>query len=321
MKEKITPHLKRLIDEGSKALSLQFHSVGKNPTVENTEKVVEYAFANLDPLGEESQYSPVKGITHKFRNRALFKVSYRCAAHCQFCTRARQIGDTSGDLSPEEIETALSYIRDHPEINDIILSGGDPLYTPHITLGLLPELAKIKSVKVIRIGTRLPIHSPKSFETTPLKNLLRMTCRISLKKPLYVLINISHFDELTKDVRDVIRRIRKNCTAVFSQTVFLKGINDDVEVMGHLLNELYHMGVIPYYLYRCDYVKGIERYVCSFEKERMIVSEIRRRLSGIAVPEYIIDVSGKGKIPIPLDFWGKVDFSHCRDYDGKLARL
>ncbi len=313
MREKITPHLQRLIEGGSKAVELQFRRV--------PEETLGNVFSELDPLGEEAKYSPVKGITHKFGNRALFKVSYRCAAHCQFCTRTRQIGSSSGDLSLDQRKTALSYIRSHPEIDDVILSGGDPLYTPHIALELLRELVTIPNVKVIRIGTRLPIHSPQSFRTPALKKVLQTMRRVSAKKPLYVLINVSHADELTEMVEDVLKEIRKNCTAVFSQTVFQKGVNDDVKVLTQLFNTLYHIGVIPYYLYRCDYVKGVERFICDFEKERQIVSELRRTLSGIAVPEYIVDVPGKGKIPAPLDFWDGTDFSQCRDYEGKVVSL
>ena len=313
MKERITPHLQRLIEGGSKAVELQFQKV--------PEEKIQNIFSELDPLGEEVKYSPVKGITHKFGNRALFKVSYKCAAHCQFCTRTRQIGTREGDLSPAERDAALSYIRSHPEIDDVILSGGDPLYTPHITFELLQGLAKIKSVKVIRIGTRLPIHAPESFKSPLLKKVMREMRRISAKKPLHVLVNVSHADELTDLVEDVLKEIRKHCTAVFSQTVFLKGINDDVSVLSRLFNALYHIGVIPYYLYRCDYVKGLERFICDFEKERQIVSELRRTLSGIAVPEYIVDVPGKGKIPVPLDFWDGTDFSQCRDYEGKVVSL
>lgn len=313
MEEKITKHLQRLIDEGSKAVGLQF----KRPLEENTNHVL----SELDPLGEEAKYSPVKGITHKFGNRALFKVSYRCAAHCRFCTRIRQIGTSAGDLKPEERKAALSYIRNHPEIDDVILSGGDPLYTPHITFELLRGLSKISSVKVIRIGTRLPIHLPEAFDKPLLKKVLREMRRISKQNPLYVLVNISHPDELTELVDRVLQEIRRNCTYVLSQTVFQKGVNDNVEVLTRLFNKLYHMGIKPYYLYRCDYVKGVERFICDINEERRIVSTLRRTLSGIAVPEYIVDVPGRGKIPPPLDFWDGVDLSQCRDYDGKPVSL
>ena len=148
-----------------------------NPAIGNQYKIPSNLsfgkFSNIDPL-DEDQYEVIKGLIHKYNNRALIKVSYRCAAHCQFCTRIRQIGLPEGDLSDEDVSRIADYIVAHSEISDVILSGGDPFYTPKKTKKLLSLLADISSVRIIRIGTRLPIHNPVSFKTLPIVDLLEV---------------------------------------------------------------------------------------------------------------------------------------------------
>lgn len=312
MKEKITPHLRGLINSGSSAVQAQFTFAKTKPG---------FAFASDDPLGEETIYSPVKGIIHKYTNRVLWKVSFRCAAHCTFCTRIRQIGTPDGDLSNEDIKNGLAYVRQHPEVNDIILSGGDPLVTTKPALAILSGLAQIKSVKVIRIDTRLPIHAPASISSKSLKPLLAKVSFMNKVNPVYILIHANHPDELTREVLKAISILKQTGATLLSQTVFLKEVNDDYQVLSSLFTSLFHAGVIPYYIYRCDYVAGLERFVCSIEKEREIMTELRRNLSGLAIPTYVMDVAGKGKIPVPLEFWDNVDLSKCRDYDNKSITL
>ncbi|MFH1455036.1 MAG: 4Fe-4S cluster-binding domain-containing protein [bacterium] len=311
MKEKITSHLRRLIKNGSSAIEKQFSRAGVSEKVE--------IFENEDPLGEESLYSPTKGLVHKFSNRALIKVSYRCAAHCLFCTRDRQIGDPSGDLTETDINNCISYICSHTEIDDVILSGGDPFVTPKVTLNLLLSLSKIKSVKVIRIGTRLPIHSPRCFNSKPILKLVKGISRVSDIKPVYLLVHVNHPDELVPETRKVLTYLNRNCAILVSQSVFLKGINDSSEILGRLFIELYHLGISPYYIYRCDSVQGLERFVCSFKKEKQIMTELRRILSGLALPTHVVDVYGRGKIPVPTEFWRGSD--ECIDYDEKIIRI
>lgn len=313
LKEKITPHLRRLIEKGNLAVKSQF-SLSSVVGVEET-------FVNPDPLGEDSLYSPTKGIVHKFGNRALIKVSYRCAAHCQFCTRARQIGDPSGDLTDKEIEDCLSYIIEHSEIDDVILSGGDPFVTPAVTEKLVSSLAQIDSIKVIRVGTRLPFHAPNCFEHPPVLRLVEKLKQVSENKPVYILVHLNHPDELGPETKKVLTLLKRSCSNLLSQSVFLNGINDDPKVLGKLFTELYHIGVLPYYIYRCDSVSGLERFVCPIEKEKRIMTELRRTLSGIAIPTYVVDVPGRGKIPVPLDFWDGIDTSKCLDYDGLSVDL
>lgn len=285
MKEKITPYLKKLADE--KAIQLQYWK-------DKTENDLQFN----DPLMEE-QHEVVRGLVHKYPNRALLKISYQCAAHCRFCTRIRQIGDKSGNLNTEDIAAIVQYLNEHPEIDDVILSGGDPLYTPQITEAVLQAIRNISSVKVIRIGSRLPFHSPDSFKTPPLKRLLTLIDDIGKEKPFYLLLHIEHPAELTEESENVVRELRQLKLTLLSQSVFLKGINDDVDVLYELFKRIYHLGVIPYYIYHCDRVKGLERFYGDIEKEKEIAKELRQRLSGIACPLFVEDIeNGYGKIPV-----------------------
>lgn len=312
MKELITSHLRALIAQGSLAIRSQF--VAKND-------VEESQFWSMDPLGEDTKYSPLKGLVRKYDNRVLWKVSYRCAAHCQFCTRARQVGSKEGDLTGRDVQHGLEYLCSHPEIDDVILSGGDPLFTPRQTLRILNGLAQIETVRVVRIGTRLPIHSPASLKTTLVTRLLKRVREISLEKAVYILLHVNHPDELTPEVQETIKLLEQKSTSVLSQTVFLHGINDNVRVLQRLFNELYYLGVRPYNIYRCDYVRGLERFVCNVQTERHIMTELRRTVSGIALPTYVVDVPGSGKLPVPLEFWDVPDITRCRDFDNNDINL
>lgn len=308
-KEKITSHLQGLINEGSDAVCKQFvfsdfKYKGKNK------------FLSCDPLGED-KFVPVKGIVHKYTNRILWKISNECAAHCQFCTRRRQVGSQSGELTKKDIDAGLEYISNHREIEEVILSGGDPFFSPKKLNYILKKIVKINSIKSIRIGTRLPIHYPKSFNSLELKKALNSLGKISRRLPIYILIHINHPDELTKESRKVIGNFRNKGLMLMSQTVFLKGINDEFETLHKLFKEVYYLGIIPYYIFRCDYVKGLESFVCDIKKEQKIMTELTKRLSGIAVPTHVFDVPGKGKIPVPLDFWDGIDLSRCRDFENK----
>jgi len=311
MKERITAHLQRKIRDGSTAIAKQFQI---QATLE------EHGVPN-DPLGEESAFSPVKGIVHKYPNRVLWKTTYRCAAHCRFCTRIRQIGSPEGDLLDIDIESAFQYISSHPEIDDVILSGGDPFVAPKTLMKIIAGLQDIPSVRVVRIGTRLPIHSPKSMSSPQVVKALKALQSNAANFQTYVLVHTNHPDELDYEVMDALRTIRAYGFPVLSQTVFLKTINDDEEVLEDLFKKLYYSGVIPYYMYRCDYVKGLEHFVCDIAREREIMTALHKRMSGIALPQYIVDVEGVGKIPVPLGFWDVPNITHCRDYTNKTIRL
>ena len=312
MKTRITSHLRRKIDAGSSAVAKQFYP----------QPLHDPMFGSIDPLEEEARYSPVKGLIHKYPNRVLWKVTYRCAAHCQMCTRMRQIGTPEGDLSDSEIQTAIDYLCDHPEVTDVILSGGDPLYAPADCLKIIAGLATVNSIKVVRIGTRLPVHAPKSMSSHQVMGVFAALKEHSSRFVSYILVHTNHADELDDEVMAALIAIKEGGIPVLSQSVFLRDVNDNTDTLERLFERLYYAGVTPYYIYRCDYVKGLEHYVCDLEKERQIMTALQLRMSGIALPKYVTDVSGGiGKLTIPLGFWKVPNLRHCIDYTGQDITL
>lgn len=251
-----------------------------------------------DPLIEE-KFTPVKGLVHKYSNRALILLTMSCAAYCRFCTRQRTVSEIKkGVIGKQDLEKMAVYLKKHPEIKEVILSGGDPFTAPKILIAALNKFSNLPQIKIIRIGTRVPVSEPK-LVTQDLLNAFK-----KVKQPLYIMIHFEHPAEITSVTISVVEKMRKAGAILFSQSVFLKGVNDKVEVLEELFSRLIEIGVKPYYIFRCDPVEGSERFWVEPEEEVAIVTELRKRLSGLANPIYVIDApNGSGKIPVPLNFW------------------
>lgn len=244
-----------------------------------------------DPLAEEGD-SPVPGIVHRYPDRVLFLVSHECASYCRFCTRKRMVGNLA-KMYPRFIENGLKYIRLHPEIRDVIVSGGDPLMLSDNRLhAVLKELRAIPHVEIIRIGTRVPCFLPQ--RVTP--GLVRM-----LKKhhPLFMNVHFNHPDELTPQAGRALNLLAGAGIPLGNQTVLLKGVNDDPEVMKKLMQKLLVFRVRPYYIYQADMVAGTAHLRTTVQKGLEIIEALRGWTSGLAVPHFVIDSpGGGGKIPL-----------------------
>lgn len=244
-----------------------------------------------DSLNEEAD-SPVPNITHRYPNRALFLVSPVCAAYCRFCTRRRKVGDPD-KIRMSELESAFRYLEEHEEIQDVILSGGDPLLLSDRRLDLiLGRLRKIQHLEIIRIGSRIPSQLPERI--TP------QLCKV-LKKhhPLYINTHFNHPAELTPAAVEALGMLADAGVPLGCQTVLLEGVNDDLEVMRELMRKLIAARVRPYYLYMCDNVAGVEHFKTNVEKGLEIIDGLRGWTSGLAVPHFAIDApGGGGKVPL-----------------------
>lgn len=269
----------------------------------------------VDSLAEDAD-SPVPNITHRYPDRVLFLVSPVCATYCRFCTRRRKVGD------PEKIplnhyDSAFAYIRQHREVRDVILSGGDPLMLSDRRIDyILQSLRAIPHVEIIRIHTRMPSHLPE--RVTP------ELCEIIQKyHPVYVNVHFNHPDELTSGARAALSLLADAGCPLGCQTVLLKGVNDDPEIMKRLMHELLKCRVRPYYLYQCDVVAGAEHFRTSLEKGLEIIQALRGWTSGLAVPHYVIDApGGGGKVPILPNYIQEVteDEIVLRNYAGETYR-
>jgi lysine 2,3-aminomutase len=245
----------------------------------------------LDSLGEDAD-SPVPNITHRYPDRALFLASPVCASYCRFCTRRRKVGDPE-KIPMSQYESAFRYLEEHTEIRDVILSGGDPLMLSDRRLDdILARLRKIKHLEVLRIGSRVPCHLPERI--TP-----ELCATLKKHHPLYINTHFNHPDELTPAAVKGLGMLADAGIPLGCQTVLLRGVNDDVDVMKRLMQKLLAARVRPYYIYMCDNVAGVEHFKTSVEKGLEIVEGLRGWTSGLAVPHFVIDApGGGGKIPL-----------------------
>jgi len=245
----------------------------------------------LDSLGEDAD-SPVPNITHRYPDRALFLASPVCASYCRFCTRRRKVGDPE-KIPMSQYESAFRYLEEHTEIRDVILSGGDPLLLSDRRLDdILARLRKIKHLEVLRIGSRVPCHLPERI--TP-----ELCATLKKHHPLYINTHFNHPDELTPAAAKGLGMLADAGIPLGCQTVLLRGVNDDVDVMKKLMQKLLAARVRPYYIYMCDNVAGVEHFKTTVEKGLEIVEGLRGWTSGLAVPHFVIDApGGGGKIPL-----------------------
>ena len=251
-----------------------------------------------DPLGEDAD-SPVYGLVHRYPDRVLFLVTNACSVYCRYCTRSRMVGEcVSHPLNQDDWEKSIQYIAEHPEVRDVLISGGDPLTMEDDAIEfLLKSLRKIPHVEMIRIGTKTPAVLPQRI--TP------ALCKI-LKKyhPLYLSVHFTHPNELTPETAKACNRLADAGVPMGSQTVLLSGINDDVSTMKTLMQGLLRIRVKPYYIFQCDPIVGSSHFRTPVEKGLEIIQGLRGHTSGYAIPSYVIDApGGGGKIPLLPEYY------------------
>jgi lysine 2,3-aminomutase len=254
-----------------------------------------------DPLEEETD-SPVPHLVHRYPDRVLLMVTNQCPIYCRFCTRKRLVGKP-GFLKKGELEQAIAYLHEHTEVRDVILSGGDPLLLPDNLLErILKALRTIPHLELIRFGSRVPGTLPQRI--TP--ELCEMIKRYH---PIYMNLHFNHPDELTPEVKDACGRLADVGVPLGAQTVLLKGVNDDPEIMKRLMHQLLLARVKPYYLYQADLTKGTNHFRTTVETGLRIIQALQGHTSGMAVPHFVIDApGGGGKIPIlPSDYLLNLD--------------
>ncbi|MFH1642108.1 MAG: KamA family radical SAM protein [Nanoarchaeota archaeon] len=245
-----------------------------------------------DPLCEERD-SPVSGLVHRYPDRVLLMISNNCAMYCRFCTRKRRVGDPFKRIRKEQIMGGIQYIRFHPEVRDVILSGGDPfLLSDGFLESILKELKKIPHVEIIRIDTRTPCALPQRI-TPELCDMLKKY------HPIYINTHFNHPNEITAESKKACCMLSDAGIPMGNQSVLLEGVNDDPAVMMKLMQELLRIRVKPYYIYMPDLVKGTSHFRPRLRKGIEIMRQLRGFTSGMAVPQLIIDAQGGcGKIPL-----------------------
>ena len=286
---RITPYFASLIYKSKYADPLRRNVI---PVVE---ELLQHNTEQSDPLHEKS-FSPVKGIVHRYPDRVLFTVTQVCSNYCRYCTRSHSVGRLD-KLGKQDFEKAFSYISAHKEVRDVLISGGDPLTLTDETLDyILSNIRSIPHVEIIRIGTRIPVVLPQRI-TDNLISVLRKY------HPLFISLHFSHPSEITEECANACTKLADGGFPLGSQTVLLKGINDNVPVMKELMHRLLKIRVRPYYLYQCDLIPGSGHFRTTVRKGLEIIKGLRGFTSGYAVPTFVVDApGGGGKIPLLPDY-------------------
>jgi lysine 2,3-aminomutase len=247
-----------------------------------------------DPIGDVAA-SPVEGIVHRYPDRVLLKLLHICPVYCRFCFRREVVGPGSPThLSSAALDRALSYIADHDDIWEVILTGGDPLVLSVRRLrDVFARLRAIPHVRIIRIHTRVPVVEPGLVDADMVAAL-----RAS-GKTLYIVVHANHPREFTAQARAACGRLADAGIPLLSQSVLLRGVNDNVETLARLMRGFVEMRIKPYYLHHPDLARGTQHFRLSIEEGRRLVGALQGRISGLCQPRYVLDIPGGfGKVPI-----------------------
>ena len=268
-----------------------------------------------DPIGDQV-HSPVKGLTHRYPDRVILAVTQSCEVYCRFCFRRETVGG-DGALSDAELTAALDYIRHHPAIWEVILTGGDPLVlSPRRIAALMEGLAAIEHVQIVRIHTRVPAVAPARISEA-------LIAALQGRPVVYVVVHTNHASELGAEARAALARLVAAGIPLLAQTVLLKGVNDDAAVLEDLFRTLVRNRVAPYYLHHCDLARGTSHFRTTIAEGQKLMAALRGRLSGICLPTYVLDIpQGFGKVPIGPSYAESLDGSSYRitDYQGGVHR-
>jgi lysine 2,3-aminomutase len=283
----ITPAMLDLIDptDPGDPIALQF--------LPDTRELEENTSELSDPIGDHA-HSPVQGIVHRYPDRVLLTPVKVCPVYCRFCFRREQVGNNADKmLSDKELDTALNYIRNHKEVWEVILSGGDPMIlAPRRLKNIIGKLEQIDHVKVIRIHTRVPVVEPERINDELLDAL-------KTHKAVFVVLHTNHAKELTPTATAACARIINRGIPMLSQTVLLKGINNDASTLTALLRTLVENRIKPYYLHHADRARGTAHFRTSVSEGQQLMRELRGTVSGLCQPEYVLDIpGGAGKSPL-----------------------
>lgn len=304
----ITPFFFNLIDRDDPDCPI------RRQVIPRAEEMTTAPWESADSLAED-EHMAAPGLVHRYPDRVLFLVTDRCAAYCRYCTRSRVVSGVGEQHLETDFSAAIQYIREHTEVRDVLLSGGDPLLFSDERLDhLLSQLRAIPHVEFLRIGTRIPIFLPQRI-TPELVAMLRKY------HPLWVSIHTNHPKEATREVKEACDRLADAGIPLGNQSVLLRGVNDDAAVMKELMHKLLMMRVRPYYIYQCDLVKGTHHLRTSVHKGIEIMEALRGHTTGYAVPQYVIDApGGGGKVPIAPGYVLAHDRQRViiRNYEGKV---
>jgi lysine 2,3-aminomutase len=280
----IPPALRALIEHPGDPIGRQF--------VPHPDELITAPHESADPIGDDA-LSPVKGIVHRYPDRALLKPLLVCPVYCRFCFRREHVGPDGGLLTEAELEAAYAWLAARPAIREVILTGGDPLLlSPRRLGGIVAALSAIPHIELIRLHTRVPVAEPA--RVTP-----ALVGALASERALWLVLHANHARELTQDVRKALQRIQAAAIPVLGQSVLLRGVNDSVAALEALFRAMVAARVKPYYLHQLDPAPGTARFHVPIAEGQALLEGLRGRVSGLAWPTYVLDIpGGQGKVPI-----------------------
>lgn len=284
----ITPAVRDLIAAPDDPIARQF--------VPSPAELTTASHEHPDPIGDD-RFSPVKGVVHRYPDRALLKPLLICPVYCRFCFRREHVGPEGGVLTEAELETAYAWFAAHPAIREAILTGGDPLMLSSRRLGaIIDRLSSIPHIETIRIHTRVPTTDPDRVDDA-------LTATLTTDRPLWLVLHANHAREFTAQARDALNRLRRAGVSLLGQSVLLRGVNDSPEALEALFRAMIAAGVKPYYLHQLDAAPGTARFHVPIAEGQRLLAALRGRVTGLAWPTYVLDIpGGYGKVPIGPQF-------------------
>jgi lysine 2,3-aminomutase len=301
----ISPTIRRLIEAPDDPIGRQF--------IPDPAELLTAPHEVADPIGDDA-LSPVKGIVHRYADRALLKPLLICPVYCRFCFRREHVGPDGGVLTEAELQAALDWLRGHAQIREVILTGGDPLMlSPRRLGGIVGALGAIPHVEVIRIHTRVPTTAPERVTEA-------LVGAMQTDKAMWLVLHANHAREFSPDARAAIRRIQQKVVPVLGQSVLLRGVNDSERALEDLFRAMIAARVKPYYLHQLDAAPGTARFHVPIAEGQRLLAGLRGRVSGLAWPTYVLDIpGGHGKVPVGPGYLDADD--HVRDPQGIRHKL
>lgn len=301
----ITPTMRALIEQPDDPIGLQF--------VPDPGELIVAPHESPDPIADDA-LSPIKGVVHRYPDRALLKPLLICPVYCRFCFRREHVGPDGGLLTEDELRAAYDWFAGQPTIREVILTGGDPLMlSPRRLASVVEALSAIPHIEILRVHTRVPTADPTRITDAA-------TAALRTDKSMWLVLHANHAREFTPEAHAAIHRIQAEAIPVLGQSVLLRGVNDSAEALEALFRAMLTARVKPYYLHQLDPAPGTARFHVPIEEGRRLLAALRGRVTGLAWPTYVLDIpGGHGKVPIGPDYLEPDD--HVRDASGIRHKL